>query len=364
MDISAYDYELPDELIAKYPNAERSASRLLMLSGNGTIEHGQFIDLVGRVSSNDLLVFNDTKVIPARILGHKVSGAKVEVLVERILDERECLAHVKVNRALKSSAEILVGETGRIQVLGREENLYRLAVSEPWLDFLAQYGHVPLPPYLNRQDEAEDQQRYQTVYAKNPGAVAAPTAGLHFDDAILQDLADKGVDTGFVTLHVGAGTFQPIRGDDASQHKMHNERYRVSEELVQKVAACKARGGRVIAVGTTTVRTLEAATRDGSLHAESGDTEIFIYPGYLFKTVDALLTNFHLPKSTLLLLVSAMAGRDNILRAYREAVAESYRFFSYGDAMFIDPGEWLNSERLIGLEGVIPSAKPQEDRGV
>lgn len=339
MDISAYDYDLPDNLIAKYPSAERSASRLLVLSGNGEIAHRQFVDFVDWISPKDLLVFNDTKVIPARIWGHKVSGAKVEILVERIIDEVTCLAHVKVNRALKADAEILVDNSdAKITVLGRDDNLYRLAVDVPWLDFLADHGHIPLPPYLERLDDESDKQRYQTVYAKNPGAVAAPTAGLHFDDATLQKLEAKGVDTGFVTLHVGAGTFQPIRGNDASEHKMHSERYRVDDSLIEKVAACRERGGRVIAVGTTTVRTLESATRNGQLHAESGDTDIFIYPGYQFKTVDALLTNFHLPKSTLLLLVSALAGRDNILRAYREAVAEQYRFFSYGDAMLIDPG--------------------------
>ena len=331
-------YELPDVLIARYPPPERSASRLLHLDrGTGHITHRQFRDLPSFITPGDLLVFNNTRVIPARLFGHKTTGGKVEILVERVLGARDCLAYLRASKTLKPGAFILLEHGQQLQLIGRRGELFHLRVvgDTRLLEILDQQGHMPLPPYIAREDEASDRERYQTVYNKIPGAVAAPTAGLHFDEAMLAQLAAKGVQSGYVTLHVGAGTFQPVRADNLDEHVMHSEWFCVDETLCAQVAACKQRGGRVIAVGTTSVRCLESASRDGKLQSTQGETDIFIKPGYQFNVIDGLVTNFHLPESTLLMLVSAFAGKENIFRAYQEAIDQRYRFFSYGDAMLI-----------------------------
>lgn len=334
---SDFHFDLPHELIAQYPAKERRSSRLLYLNDQG-IEHKQFADFLEIVHPNDLLVFNNTKVIPARLFGEKTTGGKIEVLVERLLNEHELLAHVKSSKSPKIGARLLMDGGFELEMLGRDAGIFHLRlINEPaLLPLLEQHGHMPLPPYIERGDDTHDQERYQTVYAEKAGAVAAPTAGLHFDDAMLQALRGRGVDTAFVTLHVGAGTFQPVRVNNITEHKMHSEYLEVSEQVCQQVRACKARRGRVIAIGTTSVRCLETAAASGEMAPYHGDTDIFIYPGYHFKCVDALLTNFHLPESTLIMLVSALAGYDTIMHAYQQAVEEKYRFFSYGDAMFID----------------------------
>ncbi len=341
-----FHYELPQELIAQHPLKERSASRLLCLEGTGgKVTHALFPDLLDQVSAGDLLVFNDTRVIPARLWGRKESGGKVEILVERVTGDNTALGHVRSSKSPKPGTRILLsrhegGPTGQhsLRVTGREGEFFCLAadgaisVSE----ILSDIGHMPLPPYIQREDELADQERYQTVYARREGAVAAPTAGLHFTDDLLDKLREKGVGTAHVTLHVGAGTFQPVRADDITHHIMHSEYAEVNESVCEAVRAARARGGRVIAVGTTAVRSLETASAaTGTVQPFTGDTDIFIYPGYRFKAVDALVTNFHLPESTLLMLVSAFAGKAHIMAAYQQAVAEGYRFFSYGDAMFI-----------------------------
>ena len=338
----SFHYQLPDALIAAEPAAERSGSRLLCLDGEtGELVHRQFPDLLTFVRPGDLMVFNNTRVLAARLLGRKPSGGRVEVLVERILPGgNEVLAHVRASKAPQAGAQLLFGDDETqlgVQMLGRVDDLFHLRFDparsvQEWLDLL---GHMPLPPYIARSDTAADRERYQTVYAEKPGAVAAPTAGLHFDDAMLAALRDKGVEMAFVTLHVGAGTFRPVRADNIRDHIMHSEWIEVTPAVCEAVAATRARGGRVIAVGTTSVRCLETAARDGELQPFSGDTDIFLYPGYRFHVVDALLTNFHLPESTLLMLVCAFAGYTNTMRAYAEAVAQQYRFFSYGDAMWI-----------------------------
>lgn len=334
-----FHYELPPELIAQHPLAERSASRLLTLDGaSGNYADRQFRDLPALLGSDDLLVFNDTRVIPARLLGRKPTGGEVEFLIERVLDAHTALAQARASKPLRTGARIRIADATEATVLGREGEFFRLGFPDAVLpDFLYQHGHVPLPPYVQHADTAEDRERYQTVYARVPGAVAAPTAGLHFDAPLLAELERRGVRRAFVTLHVGAGTFQPVREDDILQHHMHSERALVSEEVCNAVAETRRRGGRVVAVGTTAVRSLEAAAADSALQPFSGETTLFIYPGYRFRVVDALVTNFHLPESTLLMLVSAFAGRENVLAAYRHAVAERYRFFSYGDAMFVTP---------------------------
>lgn len=337
-----FHYELPEALIAHQPAATRRGSRLLMLDGpTGALQDRQFPDLFNEINAGDVMVFNNTRVIPARLLGQKASGGKVEVLVERILDDNQVLAHVKTNRA-KIGSEFVFGEAAntplQVTVIGRQDNLFYLQFdrAKSVLDWLADFGHMPLPPYIERAAEDDDSERYQTVYAQAPGAVAAPTAGLHFDDAMLAALKAKGVEIAFVTLHVGAGTFQPVKADDVSDHIMHSEWLQVTQETADIVNRAKAAGKRVIAVGTTSVRSLEtAAGDDGVLRAFTGDTQIFIFPGYRFKLVDALVTNFHLPESTLMMLVSAFAGYQHTMRAYRHAVAAQYRFFSYGDAMWI-----------------------------
>ena len=336
-------YQLPDELIARYPAQQRSASRLLCLHrSTGQTQDNQFWDLPDLLQPGDLLVFNNTKVIPARLFGQKETGGKVEVLVERITGEQTCLAHVRASKSPKAGSVIGIDGGGQLLMEGRQGELFELkCVSGQLLELLEAVGHMPLPPYIDRADEALDQARYQTVYAQTPGAVAAPTAGLHFDDEILQRLQDKGVNTAFVTLHVGAGTFQPVRADDIRDHQMHSEWLEVSQAVANQVQQTKAAGGRVIAVGTTSVRCLEAAAQDGQIRPYQGDTNIFIYPGFEFKVIDGLVTNFHLPESTLIMLVSALAGREPVLAAYEHAVQQRYRFFSYGDAMFVG---WLKQQ--------------------
>lgn len=338
MRVADFHFELPDRLIARHPLAERRASRLLVLDGpSGELSHRQFPDLLEYLRPGDLMVFNDTRVIPARLFGQKASGGKLEILVERLLDERRVLAHVRASKSPKPGSVIHIDGGGAAEMLARHDALFELRFDEPALELLERVGHMPLPPYIDRPDEDADRERYQTVYSDKgkAGAVAAPTAGLHFDEALLAAIRAKGVDTAFVTLHVGAGTFQPVRVERIEDHHMHSEWLQVGQDVVDAVAACKARGGRVIAVGTTSVRSLESAARDGVLKPFSGDTDIFLYPGRPFHVVDALVTNFHLPESTLLMLVSAFAGYPETMAAYRAAVAGEYRFFSYGDAMFI-----------------------------
>ncbi len=336
MRVSDFHFDLPESLIARYPLAERRASRLLVLDGeSGSLAHRRFTDLLDHLRPGDLMVFNDTRVIPARLFGQKASGGKLEILVERVLDEYRVLAHVRSSKSPKPGSEILIDGGGRAEMLARQDALFELRFDEPVLALLDRVGHMPLPPYIVRADDAADRERYQTVYAQRSGAVAAPTAGLHFDEALLEAIRNKGVETAFVTLHVGAGTFQPVRVERIEDHHMHREWLEVSQGVVDAVAACRARGGRVIAVGTTSVRSLESAARDGELKAFSGDTDIFIYPGRPFHVVDALVTNFHLPESTLLMLVSAFAGYSETMAAYAAAVENGYRFFSYGDAMYI-----------------------------
>lgn len=338
MKISDFHFELPDELIARYPLSQRSASRLLSLNGpTGEVAHRHFVDLPDLLSPGDLLVFNNTRVIPARLHGHKESGGRVEVLVERLLDDDELLAHVGASRPPKPDQTVILEDGTALRMLDRDGPLFRFCrtTDEPLLDLLERVGHMPLPPYVDRPDEDTDRERYQTVYASESGAVAAPTAGLHFDDDIFARLRDMGVETAEVTLHVGAGTFQPVRVERIEDHEMHSEIAQVPRETVDAVARTRERGGRVIAVGTTSVRSLESATVDGELRPFRGETDIFIYPGYVFRCVDAMVTNFHLPESTLIMLVSAFAGREAVLGAYGEAIRERYRFFSYGDAMFV-----------------------------
>jgi S-adenosylmethionine:tRNA ribosyltransferase-isomerase len=291
--------------------------------------------LLEHLRPGDLMVFNNTRVIPARLFGQKASGGKLEILVERVLDQHRVLAHVRSSKSPKAGSSILIDGGGEAEMVARHDALFELRFAEPVLPLLERVGHMPLPPYIDRPDEDSDRERYQTVYAQRAGAVAAPTAGLHFDQTMMDAIAEKGVETAFVTLHVGAGTFQPVRVERIEDHHMHNEWLEVTQEVVDAVAACRARGGRVVAVGTTSVRSLESAARDGVLKAFSGDTDIFIYPGRPFHVVDALVTNFHLPESTLLMLVSAFAGYPETMAAYAAAVEHGYRFFSYGDAMFI-----------------------------
>ncbi|MFV3333676.1 tRNA preQ1(34) S-adenosylmethionine ribosyltransferase-isomerase QueA [Pseudomonas sp. NY15437] len=336
MRVADFHFDLPEALIARHPLPERRSSRLLVLDGpSGELSHRQFADILGFLKPGDLMVFNNTRVIPARLFGQKASGGKLEILVERVLDSHRVLAHVRSSKSPKPGSKILIDGGGEAEMLQRHDALFELGFSEDVLPLLERVGHMPLPPYIDRPDDAADRERYQTVYAERAGAVAAPTAGLHFDEALLESIRAKGVETAFVTLHVGAGTFQPVRVERIEDHHMHNEWLEVSQDVVDAVAACKARGGRVVAVGTTSVRSLESAARDGVLKPFSGDTDIFIYPGRPFHVVDALVTNFHLPESTLLMLVSAFAGYPETMAAYASAVEQGYRFFSYGDAMFI-----------------------------
>ncbi|HEY0633937.1 MAG TPA: tRNA preQ1(34) S-adenosylmethionine ribosyltransferase-isomerase QueA [Gammaproteobacteria bacterium] len=333
-----FHFDLPDSQIAQTPTPLRGASRLLYLDGAANeLRDLQFAQLPGLLRAGDLLVFNDTRVIPARLLGQKGSGGKVEVLVERLLDEQRVAAHVRASKSPKAGSTLILEGQVTVEVLGRLGELFELRFPEPVLPTLKKVGRLPLPPYIERTPDAADSERYQTVYAKHEGAVAAPTAGLHFTDEMLAQLKANGIEMAYVTLHVGAGTFQPVRADELHEHVMHSEWLEVPAETVEAVERTRARGGRVVAVGTTVVRSLESAARDGELKPFGGETDIFIYPGYQFRVVDALVTNFHLPESTLLMLVCAFAGYKEVMAAYRHAVAQGYRFFSYGDAMFLLP---------------------------
>ena len=331
-----FHYHLPKHLIASQPSAERSGSRLLVLGGQSSeLEHQHFVDLPGYLDAGDLLVFNDTRVIPARLWGHKASGGRVEILIERIVDGQTALAQVRASKAPKSGSELILDSGKALTVAARRDQFLLLDFHEPVLELLTAEGEIPLPPYMERPPTAFDSERYQTVYAREPGAVAAPTAGLHFDQALLQTLSDKGVGSAFLTLHVGAGTFQPVRVDNLDRHQMHGEWMDLGAEACEKIRLTRQAGKRVIAVGTTSVRALESAASEGEVRPFSGETQIFIRPPYQFQVVDALITNFHLPESTLLMLVSAFAGFDRTMAVYQAAVADHYRFFSYGDAMFI-----------------------------
>ncbi|MDH4150645.1 MAG: tRNA preQ1(34) S-adenosylmethionine ribosyltransferase-isomerase QueA [Betaproteobacteria bacterium] len=336
-----FDYHLPDELIAQAPAAQRSASRLLHLDGvTGALQDRRFADVLELLQPGDLLVLNDTRVIKARLTGRKATGGQIEVLIERVLDRHEALAQIRASHAPKAGAMLLLGEAIKAEVLGREDDLYRLRFGggDGVHALLERHGSVPLPPYITHDPDAGDETRYQTVYAKTPGAVAAPTAGLHFDAALLDALRARGVGVAYLTLHVGAGTFQPVRTQNLAEHRMHGEWYSLPQETVDALRATRAAGGRVVAAGTTSLRALEAAAAEGDPVAGDAETALFILPGYRFRVVDRLITNFHLPKSTLLMLVSAFGGVDNIRAAYRHAIAQRYRFFSYGDAMLIERG--------------------------
>ncbi|MBU3581743.1 tRNA preQ1(34) S-adenosylmethionine ribosyltransferase-isomerase QueA [Polynucleobacter sp. AP-Capit-er-40B-B4] len=340
MQLSDFNYELPAELIAQHPLANRTDSRLLEVRADGPnhvqLVDRQFKDILSIVQPGDLLVFNDTKVIPARLHGKKETGGNVELLIERISGEMQAWVQIRASKVPKTGSIVHIhnqaGETFPVEMIGYDGRFYEVRFPENVFSLLERFGELPLPPYIEHQPDGEDAQRYQTVVAKNPGAVAAPTAGLHFDEAILQKIKDLGVNQATVTLHVGAGTFTPVREEDLTKHKMHYEWYSIPNETLQVIEVTKKNGGRVIAVGTTSLRALESQAASGQ---SSGETNLFITPGYQFKTVDCLLTNFHLPKSTLLMLVSALAGVDNIRAAYQHAISQKYRFFSYGDAMFL-----------------------------
>ena len=343
MKTSDFHYELPAELIAQAPLPERSASRLLVVpAGQAALQDRQVRDLPSLLQPGDLLVFNDTRVIPARLFGNKATGGRVEILIERLLGGDEARAQLGVSKPPQIGSRIALDAGGEAEVLARGEDGFwqlRFHVAESLEQWLQHAGRLPLPPYIQREPGADDAERYQTVFAKEVGAVAAPTAGLHFDDALLDALRARGIEFGHVTLHVGAGTFQPMRVDDIHEHRMHSEWINVGAELVQQVRRTRASGGRVVAIGTTVLRALESALVDGELQPFAGDTSIFIFPGYRIRSVDALLTNFHLPESTLLMLVSAFAGKERIVAAYEHAVRERYRFFSYGDAMLLFPAQ-------------------------
>ncbi len=339
-----FDFYLPDALIAQHPTKARNASRLLYLNEKiGQPTDQFFIDLPQHLNAGDLLVFNDTRVIKARLFGSKASGGAIEMLIERVLDTQTVLAHIRASRAPKVGTTLTLSNAFKAKVIGRNDDLFHVEFlsDTPVLDLLERYGALPLPPYITHAAEAEDETRYQTIYAKHAGAVAAPTAGLHFDETMLSKLKEKGVNIAYVTLHVGAGTFQPVRVDNIEDHTMHSEIYHIPPETIAMIESTKAQDGKIIAVGTTSLRTLESAAQPSKL--ESGkmkhgqnETDIFITPGYDFKIVDKLITNFHLPKSTLLMLVSAFAGFDEIKNAYAHAVKQQYRFFSYGDAMLLE----------------------------
>ncbi len=334
-----FHYELPEQLIARYPAEQRSASRMMVVDrSSGVTDHRQFADIASLLQEGDLLVFNDTRVIPARLFGAKSSGGRVEVLIERVTSGSRGIAQIRASKSPKPGTEIALDKGLSIKVVDRIDDMYLVespeGMSLPMI--LQAVGHMPLPPYIDREDEALDRDRYQTVYASRDGAVAAPTAGLHFDQPLLDQLAGQGVEFAYVTLHVGAGTFQPVRSEEIEDHTMHAEYIEVSAQVCNQVRETRQRGGQVVAVGTTAVRSLETASgSEGWIEPYYGDTEIFIYPGYTFKSVDALITNFHLPESTLLMLVSAFAGQQTIKSAYQQAIDKQYRFFSYGDAMFI-----------------------------
>jgi len=335
---SDFNYYLPETLIAQKPLPDRSASRMLcMEKTSGRLDDRMFSDFVDLIGKDDLLVFNNTKVIPARLFGKKQSGGKVEILIERVLDEHHAVAHVRASKSPKPGTLIELDNALICTVTGRDHDLFQLhfATEQSVLEILMEIGHIPLPPYITREDDEEDLSRYQTVFAEKSGAVAAPTAGLHFDHETMEKLEQKGIKKAFVTLHVGSGTFQPVRVEDLSEHVMHKEFYSVSQQAIDALKQTRAQGGRIVAIGTTAVRALESASRSGEMQAGFGDTDLFITPGYSFKSVDAMLTNFHLPESTLLMLISAFAGYEQIMHAYQHAIEQKYRFFSYGDAMFL-----------------------------
>ncbi len=339
MRIDEFDFHLPPELIAQHPVGERSASRLLHLDGvTGAISDRRFRDIVELVAPGDVMVFNNTRVIKARLTGRKKTGGRIEVLIERVLAGDRAFAQVRASHPPREGSKLVLADAVEATVLGRQGEFFLLRFdhSEDVLQVLERHGAVPLPPYIERAAEPQDENRYQTVFAREPGAVAAPTAGLHFDEPLLDALRDRGAVTAWLTLHVGAGTFQPVRVQDLARHEMHSEWYQIPQETVAAVERARAAGGRVIAVGTTSLRALETAATDGRLAAGYGETKLFIMPGYRLRLVDRLVTNFHLPRSTLLMLVSAFGGMDNIRRAYRHAVEQRYRFFSYGDAMLIE----------------------------
>jgi S-adenosylmethionine:tRNA ribosyltransferase-isomerase len=338
MRCSDFFYALPEELIAQYPLKERTGSRLLYLDGaSGRLEDRQFTELPQLLKAGDLLVFNDARVMRARLFGHKATGGKVEVLLERVLDENRALALLRASNPPKPGDRIRIDGEIELEVIERQDDLYVLHVvgSLTFAELMEHFGHIPLPPYITRAEEGLDNERYQTVYARRPGAIAAPTAGLHFDQALLKDLERKGIELGFITLYVGSGTFQPVREERIEDHRIHKEYMEVSPHLCRQAHITRARGGRIIAVGSTSVRALETAFSSGEIRPYARETGIFIYPGYQFSCVDAMITNFHLPGSTLLMLVCAFAGQENVLNAYRHAIEQRYRFFSYGDAMFV-----------------------------
>lgn len=335
---SDFDYELPPELIAQYPLPQRSASRLLYMPSQGSeFEDTFFSELPSLLRSGDLLVFNDSRVFPARLYGYKTSGGQIEILIERLLGTRRALAHIRASKSPKPGSRLILPEETHAEVIGRQDDLFELEFHspEPLLDYLQRAGQIPLPPYITRAAEPADHERYQTVFARNAGAVAAPTAGLHFDQSILTALQQRGIDSVYVTLHVGAGTFQPVRTDKIQEHRMHSEYVEVSADVCRRIKETVAHGGRIVAVGTTVVRSLEAAAASGELKPFAGETNLFIMPGYRFKIIDMLITNFHLPRSSLLMLVSAFGGYERVMRAYQHAVWQRYRFFSYGDAMLL-----------------------------
>ncbi|MGI9272143.1 MAG: tRNA preQ1(34) S-adenosylmethionine ribosyltransferase-isomerase QueA [Woeseiaceae bacterium] len=334
MRISDFDYTLPDELIARYPATERRGSRLLEVGAE--LVDRQFAELPSLLRKGDLLVFNDSRVIPARLRGHKESGGQVEVLIERVESEASALAHIRASKSPKPGSRIFIDDVEAL-VVERAGELFALNFSMPVLDLLERAGEIPLPPYLERDAEPADKERYQTVYANDPGAVAAPTAGLHFDEAMLAETRQMGVQHAWVTLHVGAGTFQALREENVAENRLHSERVELTQNVCDAVLACRKAGGRVIAVGTTAVRSLECASANGELQSFHGETDLFILPGYRFRVVDAMITNFHLPQSSLLMLVAAFASTGRVLDAYEHAVQANYRFFSYGDAMFLMP---------------------------
>ncbi|MDE0925559.1 MAG: tRNA preQ1(34) S-adenosylmethionine ribosyltransferase-isomerase QueA [Methylophilaceae bacterium] len=339
MQTKDFDFHLPDHLIAQHPAPQRNASRLLQVSAQtGHLIDSRFLDLPNTLSKDDLLIFNDTRVIKARLFGQKATGGVIEVMIERVLNDHEAHALIRASRSPKIGSTVILDNAVEVKIIGRDDDLFHLKfLSEtPVLDFLETHGNLPLPPYITHGADSTDETRYQTVYAKHAGAVAAPTAGLHFDEAMLEQLKQQGIQIAYITLHVGAGTFQPVKVDNVADHKMHSEVYHVPDETVALIKSTRAAGRKVTAVGTTVLRALESAAQSGQLTAGKQETSIFITPGYTFNVVDRLLTNFHLPKSTLLMLVSAFAGFDNIKHAYQYAIENEYRFFSYGDAMLLD----------------------------
>lgn len=335
LSLSEFDYALPAELIAQLPLNSRSASRLLVLDGNARID-SRFVDLPQWLRAGDLLVMNDSRVLHARLLGRKGSGGQVEILIERLLDGCEVLAQIRASKPPKPGSHLRLEDALDVEVMAREGEFYRLRFPGNAAGLIERHGRLPLPPYIERAAGTPDEERYQTVYARETGSVAAPTAGLHFDEDMLVRLRESGVGIAYVTLHVGAGTFQPVRVENLAEHRMHTERYELPSATADAIAATRARGGRVVAVGTTSLRALESAALNGDLRVGAGETALFVTPGFRFQMVDMLITNFHLPKSTLLMLVSAFAGREELKAAYRHAIAEKYRFFSYGDAMLLN----------------------------